>query len=516
MQKKINIENTPGPQKNAIFLDRDGTIIEDQGFLHSPQQIQLLPDAIKALQILQKKYQLFIITNQSGVAKGKITIDQVKTVNQHLHKLLSQHGIAIKEWYVCPHQRRDNCQCIKPKAYFALKAAKDHSINLKLSFVIGDHPHDTFTANEQGVYGLYLLTGHGGHHITELPLEKPVFHRLLDAARWILNHPEPTRNLDLAIQKAAAAIRDGKVCAFPTETVYGLGADVFQPDAVEKIFQIKQRPHYNPLIAHIADSEQLHQLAESVPEKAQILIDTFWPGPLTLVLPKRPVVPDIVTGGNPSIAIRMPAHPIARKLIQRTRTPIAAPSANKFTCTSPTTADHVREQLGGQCPIIIDGGACRVGLESTIISFISPTPTLLRPGGIPLEDITECIGEFSCPRLPSENLQAPESPGLLLNHYAPATPLKAYRTIPTACENHNDIGILLFQPTGQIFAGPTEILTHTGDTHEAAANFFAALRRLDALGLKEIIAQYAPDHGLGNAINNRLEKAAKGRNYHEE
>ena len=199
--------------------------------------------------------------------------------------MLRAEGIAIREWYVCPHPREDGCACMKPGPEFVLRAQRDYRLDLGRSFVIGDHPHDALTGNEHGVFGLYLLTGHGGRHLADLPMEKPVFHRIRDAAEWILSHPDPENDLAREIEEGAAAIRAGGVAAFPTETVYGLGADVFQPEAVKKIFEIKGRPHYNPLIAHIADPEQLKRLATEVPEKAWRLIDAFWPGPLTVVLP---------------------------------------------------------------------------------------------------------------------------------------------------------------------------------------------------------------------------------------
>jgi L-threonylcarbamoyladenylate synthase len=299
------------------------------------------------------------------------------------------------------------------------------------------------------------------------------------------------------------------VTAFPTETVYGLGADVFQPDAVKRIFAVKGRPQFNPLIAHIADMDQLEKLVPSIPDQAMRLMDEFWPGPLTIVLPKRKEVPDIVTAGMDTVAVRMPENPIALDLIRRCGTPIAAPSANKFTYTSPTTAQHVKEQLGSLCDVVIDGGACRVGVESTVISFTGSAPVLLRPGGVPVSEIERLIGKVATPAPGKSN--GLESPGMLPNHYAPATPLSAFETIPDKYRDMADVGVLLFGPTGRTFKGVMEILSQHGDAGEAASNLYAALRRLDALGLREIVAEYAPHQGLGQTINNRLSKAAKGR-----
>lgn len=502
--------------KNAIFLDRDGTLIEDIGILGRPDQIQLFPDTISSLLKLQKHYQLFVITNQSAVAKGELTLNQVKEVNKTLDNMLSKAGITIKEWYVCPHNRKDDCSCIKPKPEFLLKAQKKYDLNLSRSFIIGDHPHDVYTANDLGVFGLYLLTGHGGKHLPELAQDKLVFHRISNATDWILENPEPKKNLAYKIEEAACSIKNGSVASFPTETVYGLGADVFQPDAVEQIFKIKGRPHYNPLIAHIASLDQLNQLVPKVPQQAKRLMNAFWPGPLTIVLPKCNTVPDIVTGGLPTVAIRMPAQPIALELIKQCKTAIAAPSANKFTCTSPTTAQHVYDQLGDNCPVIIDGGACRVGVESTVISFAGETPIILRPGGVPVEDIKALIGSVTTLMPASEKTSLKESPGMMPNHYAPATKLSTFKEIPEEYVKRSDVGVILFRPSEKKYLGPIETLSKFGDTNEAAANLFAALQRLDLLNLSEIVAEYAPDYGLGRAINNRLSKASNGRNNENE
>jgi L-threonylcarbamoyladenylate synthase len=504
------------PVRAAIFLDRDGTLVEDVGALGDPEQIRLFSDTVSALLKLQDRYQLFVITNQSAVSTGQLTLKQVEAVNQALNEMLSNAGIKIQEWYVCPHQRKDGCSCIKPNPEFVLRAQQRYDLDLGRSFVIGDHPHDAETANELGVCGLYLLTGHGGKHLSELKQDKLVFHRLSDAADWILAHPDPEDALARNIADGARSIRGGGVAVFPTETVYGLGADVFQPNAVEQIFQTKGRPHCNPLIVHICDIEQLDLLASYVPDTARQLMDTFWPGPLTVVLPKRDTVPDIVTGGLSSVAVRMPAQAIALELIRQCGTPLAAPSANRFTCTSPTTARHVREQLGDRCSVIIDGGACRVGVESTVLSFMGSTPVLLRPGGVPIEEIEQRIGRVETLDSSSEKSAPTESPGMMRNHYAPITKLSAFNEIPPEYADRSDVGILLFSPSNRRYAGPIETLSESGSTKEAAANFFAALQRLDALNLSKILAEYAPDNGLGRALNNRLAKAANGRIDHHE
>jgi L-threonylcarbamoyladenylate synthase len=495
----------------ALFLDRDGTLVEDVGTIRSPDQLRLYADTVDALRSLGGRYLLFVITNQPGIAKGLVSLEEVRAVNAALDATLRREGVDILEWFVCPHARTEGCGCIKPKPEFVLRARDSYGLDLRRSFVIGDHPHDALTAKELGVHGLYLLTGHGGRHIAELPIEVPVFHRISDAADWIRAHPDPEADVGRSIEAAAEAIRAGGVAAFPTETVYGLGADIFKPEALESIFRIKGRPLNNPLIAHISSLDELDRLASSVPDTALRLAETFWPGPLTLVLPKRPEVPGLATGGLDSVAVRMPAHPIARELIRRCGSPLAAPSANRFTCASPTTGRHVREQLGDACGIVIDGGACRVGLESTVLSLTGDVPLLLRPGGVTLDELAGAIGEVRVAAEPQEGQARAESPGMMRHHYAPATKLSAFSSIPDSYAGRSDVGFLLFAPPKASYAGPTEVLSGTGDPREAAANFFAALRRLDALGLREIVAEYAPDAGLGRAINNRLSKAAMGR-----
>ncbi len=228
---------------------------------------------------------------------------------------------------------------------------------------------------------------------------------------------------DQQIIDAAAEIRRGGLVAFPTETVYGLGASALNATAVAGIFEVKGRPRFDPLIVHVAEPGQVTDVALSVPPLAMTLIEKFWPGPLSVVLEKQPCVPDIVTAGLSSVAIRCPAHDLARKLIEAAGVPVAAPSANRFGSVSPTTAAHVIEQFGDELPIVLDDGPCRVGVESTVVSFVdSPDgcPTLLRPGGITLEAIEDVVGKV---RIRMHQESRPTSPGQLLRHYSPTTPL---------------------------------------------------------------------------------------------
>ncbi len=310
-----------------------------------------------------------------------------------------------------------------------------------------------------------------------------------------------------AILRAAEIIKRGGIVAFPTETVYGLGADTFRPLAVARVFEIKRRPYFDPLIVHVANHTDLDKLVIEIPSDAKKLMERFWPGPLTVVLLKRAEVPDLVTAGLPTVAVRMPKHPMTLSLIEIADCPIVGPSANPFGYLSPTTAEHVREQLGGQIDFILDGGTCEVGVESTIVSFFEKRPMLLRPGGVPLEEIESLIGRLEISP-PLE--ERPSAPGMLPRHYAPRTPiildwskknLDSYR--------EKKIGLLVFQePKNFLKFHQVEVLSKKGDFREAAANLFSAIRRLDALNLDLILAEAVPEVGLGRAIMDRLRRAS--------
>jgi L-threonylcarbamoyladenylate synthase len=307
------------------------------------------------------------------------------------------------------------------------------------------------------------------------------------------------------IQKAAQIIQDGGLVAFPTETVYGLGADATNPLAVARVFEVKNRPQFDPLIVHVADLRQAEILVTRFPKNAFKLAEKFWPGPLTLVLPKGSVIPDLVTSSLPSVALRVPHHPLALELIQASGRPIAAPSANPFGGISPTTAQHVRRSLGEKIDFILDGGPCLIGVESTVISFMGEIPVLLRPGGLTLEEIEAVIGKVT---VNLSHSGAPQAPGQLERHYAPRTPMELFDLVPELPENKK-MGLLTFHPPADFSPfRAVEILSAGGDLREAAANLFAALRRLDELGLDRIIALRVPAQGLGLAINDRLMRAS--------
>lgn len=314
------------------------------------------------------------------------------------------------------------------------------------------------------------------------------------------------------IELAAGILRSGGLVGMPTETVYGLAGNALDAQAVARIFEAKGRPHFDPLIVHIPELSWLERVACDIPVLARTLMARFWPGPLTLILPKVPEVPHLVTAGLETVAVRIPQHPMALELLRRTNLPLAAPSANLFGRISPTTALHVADQLGDKIAYILDGGPCRVGLESTILR-LDPTPCLLRPGGIALEDLESVIGPIDVlPSTDNPGSSPQVAPGMLPQHYAPRTRLELIdcgESLAIASHRSPRVGLLVFQqcPPGN-HPGPVEVLSESGDLREAAVRFFAALRRLDDSGVDVIIAQAVPDHGLGRALNDRLRRAA--------
>lgn len=297
-------------------------------------------------------------------------------------------------------------------------------------------------------------------------------------------------------------MRGGGVVAFPTETVYGLGANAFDATAVARVFEIKARPSFDPLIVHVGGDRVLMQVVRDVPDTARALIERFWPGPLTLVLRKRDAVPSIVTAGLPTVAVRMPAHPVARALLERADLPIAAPSANPFGYLSPTRAEHVERMLGERVDMILDGGPTELGVESTIV-MLEPRPTLLRYGALSVEEIESAIGPLA--REPSDE-GPPLAPGRLETHYAPSTPIRIVENDAPQSERRG-AGLLAFR-AGVEGYDAVRVLSPSGDLREAAAHLFEYLHELDALGLSRIDAQMVPSRGIGNAIADRLRRAS--------
>lgn len=306
------------------------------------------------------------------------------------------------------------------------------------------------------------------------------------------------------VKKAAALLRGGGIVAFPTETVYGLGADGLNPEACARIFELKGRPRFDPLILHECSAARARKLFSRVPAPALKLMRKFWPGPLTLVLPKARSVPDIVTSGLATVAVRVPANRHALALIKAAGRPIAAPSANRFGRLSPTTAAHVKSQLGGGPDLILDGGKTDIGLESTIITFAGSRPVLLRPGGLPVEEIEKIAGPLA---LAKPGSKAPQAPGCLAKHYAPEARLKIIEQ-GAALKPDRRAGYLAFcrKPAGNWAA--VKVLSRCGDLREAAANLFSALHKFENSGLKVIYAERVPAQGLGRAIMDRLKRAS--------
>jgi L-threonylcarbamoyladenylate synthase len=496
----------------AVFLDRDGTLIEDRGWLRSPADVRFFPDTVPALKRLAAAgHELFIATQQSGVSRGLLAAEEVAGVNAHVVARLAGEGIAIREVLCCMHGPEDGCDCRKPNPAPLRRTAAAHGLDLARSFVVGDHPHDVDLARQAGAQGVYVRTGHGDKHRDELPAAvTAIVPGIREAADWILAVREAearSGGLDAELDRVAGLLRGGGVAAFPTETVYGLGADARNDAAVARIFEIKGRPRFDPLIVHVAEPGMLADVAAEIPPAARELIRRFWPGPLTLVLPKRPEVSDLVTAGLPTVGVRMPRHPLALELIRRAGVPVAAPSANPFGKTSPTDAEHVAAGLGSRVDAILDGGPCPVGVESTILSFADDVAVVLRVGGLALEEIEAAIGPV---RVAPPTDEVPLAPGRLLRHYAPHTPLEVVEET-AALKGHAGTGLLAFRghPAEAAF-GAVEVLSRAGDLREAAAHLFAALRRLDGAGLQRIVAERAPDHGLGRAINDRLRRAAHG------
>ena len=310
-----------------------------------------------------------------------------------------------------------------------------------------------------------------------------------------------------AISRAVALLREGQVVGLPTETVYGLAGDGLNPAALARIFEVKQRPLFDPLILHLPDADSAFSLAEKIPVAARELAQRFWPGPLTLVLPKKEIVPDLATSGLSEVALRVPGHPVAQALLRAFGGPLAAPSANRFGRISPTDAQAVRAELGDAVPLILDGGPCEVGLESTVLLISDRQPLLLRAGGIPLEEIESLIGPVQHATPVDDK---PQAPGQLKHHYAPRKPLRLEWDLRDI-EFGPDGGVILFGDLSgaDSFPGVIENLSRTGDLREAAANFFRVLRRLDDDPRVRILyAMALPEHGLGLAINERLERAA--------
>ena len=323
------------------------------------------------------------------------------------------------------------------------------------------------------------------------------------------------------LKEAGVLLRSGSLVAFPTETVYGLGANALDADAVAGIFQAKGRPQDNPLIIHLSDRTQLEHYVREVPAAALSLMDKFWPGPLTLIFPRSARVPDVVTGGLDTVAVRVPAHPIARALIAAAGVPLAAPSANVSGRPSPTEAAHVLADLEGRIPLVIDGGPANIGLESTVVSLLTSPPTLLRPGGITREQLEEILGELQDHKVVGQvdaELQEVPSPGMKYRHYAPQARVilvEGPAELVTAKMNEvaaelqakgNSVGVIL--TNGAIASRGIKVRNLGGSPEEVAYDLFRSFREFDQENVDVILVEGVSGAGLGLAIMNRIRKAA--------
>ncbi|MFY8180735.1 MAG: L-threonylcarbamoyladenylate synthase [Flavobacterium sp.] len=311
------------------------------------------------------------------------------------------------------------------------------------------------------------------------------------------------------IVKAKEILENENLVAIPTETVYGLAGNIYSEKAINKIFKTKNRPFNNPLIVHIHSKELLENIAQEVPEKAKQLAEAFWPGSLTLVLKKKETIPYSITAGKETVAVRVPNHTLTLELLKQLDFPLAAPSANPFGSISPTTSQHVADYFTDTLEMVLDGGNCENGIESTIVGFENEKAILYRLGSISVEDIESIIGPI---QIVNKNDSSPNAPGMLSRHYAPKTKTIVSENIEDEIKNYptSKIGVLLFQDLKINDENiEKEILSINGSLKEATANLYAAMHRLDKKGLDLIIAEKFPENDLGKSINDRLERATK-------
>ncbi|RAR70037.1 L-threonylcarbamoyladenylate synthase [Flavobacterium aciduliphilum] len=311
------------------------------------------------------------------------------------------------------------------------------------------------------------------------------------------------------IQQAVHYLKKNQLVAIPTETVYGLAGNIFSEKAIKNIFELKNRPLFNPLIVHISSSDQMGWYAREIPEKAYQLASKFWPGPLTLLLKKKNNIPDIITAGKDTVALRLPNHKLTLKLLQNLDFPLAAPSANPFGSISPTNAQHVYDYFGEELPFILDGGPCTSGIESTIVGFENENPIVYRLGALSVEEIEEAIGPI---RITNHKEVNPNAPGMLSKHYAPRTNTIVSDSIDAMIKKYerNKIGVITFSTQFDFPAvHQYEILSKSRNFKEASRNLYSAMHRLDRMKLDLILIEKLPHYDLGTSINDRLERASK-------
>ena len=308
------------------------------------------------------------------------------------------------------------------------------------------------------------------------------------------------------IQKAVQLLTEDHLVAIPTETVYGLAGNIFSEKAIKSIFSTKQRPFFNPLIVHIPSVKSLNDLVTHVPEKAKLLAAAFWPGSLTLVLKKSNKIPDLITAGKDTVAVRVPNHPITLALLKKLPFPLAAPSANPFGSISPTKPTHVENYFRNSIKMVLDGGSCVNGIESTIIGFENEEPVIYRLGALPLEEIEALVGAIS---IKNKKEEKPDAPGMLARHYAPKTSTFLVDDVTAEVKKHSEkkIGVLVFKSSLNNENITEIILSRKGSMQEAAANLYAAMHELDSKNLDIIIAERFSEFSLGKSINDRLKRA---------
>lgn len=311
------------------------------------------------------------------------------------------------------------------------------------------------------------------------------------------------------ISKAVALLNAEEIVAIPTETVYGLAGNIYSEKAITSIFETKQRPFFNPLIVHIPSVDNLGEIVDYIPEKAKLLAETFWPGPLTLVLKKKNTMPLLITAGRDTVAVRVPNHPTTLELLRQLDFPLAAPSANPFSSISPTTAEHVETYFKDKIKMVLDGGACTSGIESTIVGFENDEPIIYRLGSTAIEDIEAIVGKIE---IKNSKEIAPDAPGMLERHYAPKTKTLLTDNIINVVNEHMDkrIGVITYRSKIENANIKEQVvLSKSGDLAESASKLYDALHQLDKMQLDIIIAEKFPDFGLGKSINDRLLRATK-------
>jgi len=308
------------------------------------------------------------------------------------------------------------------------------------------------------------------------------------------------------IKKAVQLLTNEQLVAIPTETVYGLAGNIFSEKAINSIFSTKKRPFFNPLIVHIPSVEFLENVVTHIPKKAKLLADAFWPGSMTLVLKKNRKIPDLITAGKDTVAVRIPNHPVTLSLLRQLAFPLAAPSANPFGSISPTKPSHVKNYFKNDIQMVLDGGACKNGIESTIIGFENEEPIIYRLGALPLEDIEAVVGKIA---IKNKKEQNPEAPGMLARHYAPKTKTFLVNDVLSELKKHlnKKIGVLVFKDSINNDSVTEIILSEKGVMQEAASNLYNSLHLLDTYHLDVIIAERFPENGLGTSINDRLQRA---------